>query len=343
MPAATPVAGWDTGSMLPPLNDLLTTARVVALPLNTRFRGIDVREALITHGPNGWSEFSPFVEYADAEASAWLRATIDYGWAPLPPALRDWVRVNATVPAVAAEQVAGVLDRFPGCRTAKVKVAQAGETLADEIARVRAVREVLGPEGRIRVDANGLWNVDEAEHAIHALAEFDLEYVEQPCASVDELAAIRRRVKYMGVPIAADESVRKASDPLAVAEAGAADVLIVKAQPLGGITAAAKIVRRAGLPVVVSSALDTSVGIAMGAHLAACIPDWEYDCGLGTAALLAADVTDQPLLPEHGMIPVRRVEVSEQLLGRLTASADRTAWWLERLTRCYRLLEQAAE
>jgi O-succinylbenzoate synthase len=323
---------------LPSLDDLFATARVVALPMVTRFRGITTREAVLVEGPNGWSEFSPFVEYDDEESAAWLAATLDFGWGRMPDLLRSSIRVNATVPAVAARDTAAVLARFPGCRTAKVKVADPGQSLNDDIARVRAVREILGPEGRIRVDANALWNVDEAEHAIHALAEFDLEYVEQPCATIDELADIRKRTKYMGVPIAADESVRKASDPLAVARAGAADVLIIKAQPLGGITAALRIVAEAGLPVVVSSALDTSIGLSMGTHLAAAIPDLEYDCGLGTAALLAGDVTGEPLLPAGGDVPVRRVEPDGALLDRYAADAERRDWWLERLSRCLRLL-----
>jgi O-succinylbenzoate synthase len=323
---------------LPSLDDLFATARVVALPMVTRFRGITTREAVLVEGPNGWSEFSPFVEYDDEESAAWLAATLDFGWGRMPDLLRSSIRVNATVPAVAARDTAAVLARFPGCRTAKVKVADPGQSLNDDIARVRAVREILGPEGRIRVDANALWNVDEAEHAIHALAEFDLEYVEQPCATIDELADIRKRTKYMGVPIAADESVRKASDPLAVARAGAADVLIIKAQPLGGITAALRIVAEAGLPVVVSSALDTSIGLSMGTHLAAAIPDLEYDCGLGTAALLAGDVTGEPLVPAGGDVPVRRVEPDGALLDRYAADAERRDWWLERLSRCLRLL-----
>ena len=325
----------DDAATVPPLSDLLATARVVALPLVTRFRGIDVREALLLEGPQGWTEFSPFAEYDDAEASAWLAAAIDYGWNAPPPALRDRIAVNATVPAVDPDSVPAVLARFPGCRTAKVKVAGGDETLEQEIARVRAVREALGPEGRVRLDANGGWNVDEAEHAIHALAPFDLEYVEQPCPTVEELAEIRRRTKYMGIPIAADESVRRADDPLAVAEAGAADLLVIKAQPLGGIRRALDIVGRAGLPVVVSSALETSVGLAMGAQLAASVPDLDYDCGLGTASLLAADVTRDPLVPRDGAIDVRRVDPDPALLDRHAADAERTAWWLARLERCH--------
>jgi O-succinylbenzoate synthase len=328
--------------MLPELADLLGTARVVQLPMRSRFRGITLREAVLFEGPEGWTEFSPFVEYGDHEAAAWLHAAIDFGWRRTPTLLRDTISVNATVPAVAAADVAAVLGRYPGTRTAKVKVAEPGQALADDVARVRAVREHLGPEGRVRIDANALWNVDEAEHAIHALAPFDLEYVEQPCASVEELAEIRRRTRYMDIPIAADESVRKASDPLAVARAGAADLLVIKAQPLGGIHSALRIVAEAGLPVVVSSALDTSVGIAMGAHLAAAIPDLDFDCGLGTVAMFEHDVAVEPLVPADGAIPVVRPEVSRAQLDRLTATDDRRDWWLDRVRRCYRVVEHAA-
>jgi O-succinylbenzoate synthase len=323
-----------------PLADLLATTRVVSLPMSTRFRGIDTREALLFEGPAGWTEFSPFVEYGDEEATAWLTAAIDFGWREpeLPVGAATRIRVNATLPAVSAGAVEGILARFPGCRTVKVKVAEAGQSLADDLARVSRTRELLGPDGRIRIDANGGWNVDEAEHAIHTLAPFDLEYVEQPCATVDELAQIRKRVKYMGMPIAADESVRKAEDPVAVARAGAADILIVKAQPLGGIARSLEIIADAGLPVVVSSAIDTSVGLSMGAYLAASIPGLEFDCGLGTAALLTADVTRRPLLPSDGQVDVRRAQVDARLLDDYAASPERTRWWLDRLARVHALL-----
>ncbi|MEU1971164.1 o-succinylbenzoate synthase [Microbacterium sp. NPDC019599] len=324
---------------LPPLTEILASARVVALPLATRFRGVDVREAVLFEGPEGWTEFSPFAEYDDGEAATWLAAAVDFGWAPQPAAVRAEIPVNATVPAVAAASVPDVLARFDGCRTAKVKVAERGQILADDVSRVRAVREAMGPEGRIRVDANGAWNLDEAEHAVHALAEFDLEYVEQPCATIEELGELRRRVKYMGVPIAADESVRKAEDPLAVARAGAADLLVIKAQPLGGVRRALAIVAEAGLPAVVSSALDTSVGLAMGVALAAALPDLDYDCGLGTASLFTADVVEPALTPRGGALPVGRVSPDAGLLAAHEASAERGDWWLERIARCHALLE----
>jgi O-succinylbenzoate synthase len=327
---------------LPPLDDVLARARVVSLPLVTRFRGVEVREAVLLEGPEGWSEFSPFLEYDDAEAATWLAAAIDFGWMPQPTPLRSVVGVNATVPAVDAASVAGVLARFDGCRTAKVKVAEPGQTLADDVARVRAVRAVMGPEGRVRVDANGAWNLDEAERAVHALAEFDLEYIEQPCATIDELAQLRDRIRYMDIPIAADESVRKASDPLAVARAGAADLIVVKVQPLGGVRRALDIVAEAGLPAVVSSALDTSVGLGMGVALAAALPDLSYDCGLGTGALFGTDVTDPALVPHDGSLPVGRVTPDPRLLAAAEASPDRVAWWEARIARCYDVLSVTA-
>lgn len=327
--------------MLPDLADLLADAHVVALPMRVRFRGITTREAVVLRGPAGWTEFSPFVEYDDAEAAAWLRATVDFGWTDHEPAA-DSVPVNATVPAIAADDVADLLARYPGCTTAKVKVAEPGTTVDDDVARVAAVRRVMGPEAAVRVDANGLWSVEQAAAALERLAPFDLQYAEQPCATVPELAELRSRIAGLGVRVAADESVRKASDPLAVARAGAADVLVVKAQPLGGITAARAVIADAGLPCVVSSALDTSVGLGMGAFLAASAMTPGYAAGLGTAAMFAGDVTADPLLPVGGRVPVRRVDVAAELVERYAASPERTAWWRERLTRVHTVLAAAA-
>jgi O-succinylbenzoate synthase len=328
--------------MLPSLTDLVSTARVVRIPLATTFRGIDFREAVLFEGPRGWSEFSPFLEYDDTEAATWLAGAVSFAYDPEPVRLRDSVSVNATLPAVGTGEVDEILDRFGPCRTVKIKVAERGQTIEDDVERVAATRARMGPAGRIRIDANGGWGVDEAEHAIHALAHYDLEYVEQPCASVPELADIRHRVKHLGIPIAADESVRKAADPLAVARAGAADILVIKAQPLGGISAAQRIVASAWLPAVVSSALETSVGISMGLHLAAALPTQEFDCGLATVALLESDVTNSPLIPEHGELEVRRVIPDAAMLQRLAASTPRTEWWLERLERCYAIATATA-
>ena len=299
----------DAAASLPPLDELLASARVVALPLATRFRGIDVREAVLFEGPEGWTEFSPFTEYDDDEASTWLAAAIDFGWMPQPAPLRSEIPVNATVPAVAAASVPEVLARFDGCRTAKVKVAEPGQRLADDIARVaRRARRRSASRAASASTPTAAWNVDEAEHAIHALAEYDLEYAEQPCATVDELAELRRRVKYMGIPIAADESVRKAADPLAVARAGAADLLVIKVQPLGGVRRALDIVAEAGLPAVVSSALDTSVGLVDGRS-----PSPPRSPSSTTTAGSARHRSSRrmsrrpPLAPRAGVLPVGRV------------------------------------
>lgn len=334
MTAATPA--------LPPLEDVLARTRVVSIPTRTKFRGISTREAALIEGPQGWTEFSPFVEYEDAEAAAWLNAALEFGWSKPPETRRTNIDVNATMPAVDASDVPDILARFPGCNTVKVKVAESGQTFADDLARVRAVREALGPNGKIRLDANGGWQLIEADTAIRSLARFDLDYVEQPCAEIAELAVLRERLGGL-VRIAADESVRKASDPLTVARAGAADLLIVKVQPLGGISRALDVIQHAGMPVVVSSALETSVGISMGAHLAAALPDHLIAgaSGLGTVALLRGDVVPDSLVPRFGSIPVRRVVPERLLLAQYRASSYRDGWWRERITRCHALLEAA--
>lgn len=332
-----------TQQPLPPLQEVLDCARMVAIPTHTRFRGVSVREAVILDSPRGASEFSPFVEYDDTEAASWLAAALDFGWQDQPAALREVIEVNATIPAVSAGDVPKILARFPGCRTAKVKVAERGQSLAADVARVRAVREAMGDAAKVRIDANAGWSVTEAVAALTALSPFDIDYAEQPCATVPELAAVRDQLGAAGIPvrIAADESVRKADDPLAVARSGAADLLIIKAQPLGGVTRALDIVAQAGLPVVISSALDTSVGISMGLYLAAALPAGSLAgaCGLGTVALLDGDVTADSLLPVDGGIAVRRPRLDAELLARHAASHERTQWWRDRIARCYTVLE----
>ena len=325
---------------LPPLPELLATLRVVSIPLRLRFRGLQHREAALLHGPAGWGEFSPFLEYDAVESSRWLASAIESAYAGWPPPLRTSVPVNATVPAVAAAAVAGVLARYDGCRTAKVKVAEQGQTLDDDVARVAAVRDVLGADARVRVDANGGWTVPEAVRAIAALAEHGLEYVEQPCASVDELVDLRTalRQQRIQVLVAADESVRKADDPLRVARLGAADLVVVKVAPLGGVRAALDIAQRCGLPAVVSSAIDTSVGISAGAALAAALPELPFACGLGTIELLADDVVTVPVVPVGGEIPVGVTTVDEESLARLAASPDREQWWRARIAAAHAVL-----
>ena len=303
---------------------------VFSIPMRTRFRGITAREGMLLRGDAGWGEFSPFLEYDATVALPWLRAAreaADQGW---PAPLRDRVPVNVTVPAVGPEQAAAIVRAGNGCRTAKVKVAEPGQSLAEEQARLEAVRDALGPAGRIRVDANGLWSVDEAVAAIRLLdrAAGGLEYVEQPCAAVEDLAKVRRRV---GVKVAADESIRRAEDPYRVRDLEAADVAVLKVQPLGGVRACLRIAEDIGLPVVVSSALETSVGIAAGVALAAALPELPYACGLATVQLLTDDVAVEPLLPRDGALPVVRPEVDPAALGRLRAGDERRVHWEQRI------------
>lgn len=325
---------------LPPLGEVLAAMHVVAIPLRVRFRGVQVREAALLQGAAGWGEFAPFPEYAPPEGARWLLAAVEAAWEGWPPPHRVRIPVNATVPAVPAAAVPGVLARFPGCSTAKVKVAQAGQALADDLSRVAAVRETLGPRGRIRVDANGAWDVAQASDALGALAAYGLEYAEQPCLTVEELAQLRTGLARRGVDVrvAADESIRRAEDPLRVAREGAADLVVVKAAPLGGVRRALEVVAGCGLPAVVSSALDTSVGMAAGAALAAALPDLPYACGLGTVALLEGDVTGDPLTPERGSVAVRPVTADPALLERWAAAQDRQAWWRQRVADCHAVL-----
>ena len=302
------------------------------------FRGVLAREALLLRGPAGWGEFSPFLEYDDAEASRWLAAAVEAAWHGWPAPVREQIPVNATVPAVPAAEVAGVLTRFPGCTTAKVKVAETGQTLADDLDRVAAVRDVLGAAGRIRVDANGGWTVGAATDALTALAPYGLEYAEQPCATVEELVDLRVALARarVDVLIAADESVRKAEDPLLVARAGAADVVVLKVAPLSGVRPALAVAEQCGLPVVVSSALDTAVGIRAGLALAAALPCLPYACGLATGSLMTADVAELRLV--DGALPVGDVVPDPEQLAAFAAPPDRRDWWLHRLRRCGKLL-----
>ncbi|WP_218711308.1 o-succinylbenzoate synthase [Arthrobacter sp. BF1] len=320
----------------PPLDEILANAHVVALPMKVKFRGVLVREVMVFSGPAGWAEFSPFVEYDDVESARWMASALEAGWLGHPAPVRDWVPVNATVPAVSAEQVPQVLANFDGAQTVKVKVAEAGQSLREDAARVGAVRHLL-PEAKIRIDANGGWDVDQAVQALRLLSVFGLEYAEQPVASIAEMAAVRRAVNG-SVLIAADESVRKATDPLAVARAGAADLLVIKAAPLGGVRRALEIVAEAGLPAVVSSALDSSVGISTGLALAAALPELPYACGLGTVSLMAGDISEPSLVAEDGGMHPREVVANPELLELFAAPAERRDWWMERLRRCHALL-----
>jgi O-succinylbenzoate synthase len=306
-----------------------------ALHLKNRFRGITVREGMLFEGPAGWAEWSPFQDYDDATCVAWLRAAREAARDGWPAPVRDVVPVNCTVPAVDPSRAAEIV-RTSGCGTAKVKVAEPGQSLADDLARVEAVRDAIGPGGRVRIDANGGWSVDEAVRNLEELGRFDLEYVEQPCASVYDLAAVRRRVDVL---VAADESIRRAEDPLLVRKLEAADIAVLKVQPIGGVRACLDIAEQIGLPVVVSSALETSIGIAAGVALAAALPELPYACGLATVAMFRSDVVADPLLPVNGLLPVVRSEPDPALLAAATAEPATIAAWEARLARVTSLLD----
>lgn len=319
-----------------------------SVALRSRFRGVVRREVMLLRGPLGWGEFAPFPEYGDAESARWLAAALEAGWVGWPQPVRQRVPVNATVPAVPPSQVGEILARYDGCTTAKVKVAEPGQLLARDLDRVAEVRAVMGPAARIRVDANGGWSVDQARQAIGRLAAYDLEYAEQPCASVPELAELRRLLARdrVDVPIAADESIRRADDPVRVAREEAADLVVVKVAPLGGVAAALRVVEDCGLPAVVSSALDTSIGIAAGVALAAALPALEHACGLGTVELLSSDVVPTPLRPVGGSIAVADAQsVASGILevkGLTPFPPERARWWQERARRCAELLAEEA-
>lgn len=303
-----------------------------SIPMTTRFRGITERDGLLLHGPAGWSEFSPFWDYDAEESAAWLRAALADATTERPAPLRDQIEVNATipvVPAVLAHRIATV----GGARTAKIKVADPGSTLAEDAERLEAVRDAMGPAARLRIDANAAWTLDEALTALPVLerAAGGLEYAEQPCAELADLAALRRA---LGIPIAADESVRRAEDPLLVARAEAADLLVMKVQPLGGVQRCLELAEQAGLPVVVSSALESSVGLSAGLALAAALPELPYACGLATATLLTGDLVDAPLRAAQGVLPVDRPAPAPEQLERHAADAELTTRWEQRLDAC---------
>jgi O-succinylbenzoate synthase len=312
------ITGAGAGAALQP--------RVYRIPLRTRFRGIDVRDGVLLRGPAGWGEFSPFWDYAAPESRRWWDAAVEAACAGWPDPRRSSVPVNVTVPAVDPARAHEIV-AASGCRTAKVKVAEPGQLPAEDRARLEAVRDAIGPSGAVRVDANGAWDVDTAAAR---LAELDravgLEYAEQPCAALADLAALRRRVE---VPIAVDEGVRRSADPRRVDLREAADVVVLKVQPLGGVRAALEVAEAHGLPCVVSSALESSVGIAAGVALAAALPELPFACGLATVALLTDDVTSAPLLPVDGALEVRRPEPDR--LDAVAADDDTAGRWAARL------------
>ena len=305
---------------------LLDTLRVIALPMKTKFRGITVREVALIKGPHGWGEFSPFLEYDDGESAPWLASAIEAATTPKPKLYRTSVAINGTIPALnEPADLKRVVDSFPGVTSFKVK---AGNDLAEDLARVNVIRN-LQPQAKIRIDVNGLWSVDQAEAFLSAVG--DIEYVEQPCATIEELRELKSRTS---VKIVGDEVLRKAADPFAIDLTGAIDYLMLKVQPLGGIKRAHAIAEHHNLPVVVSSALESAVGNNYGLTLAASFEEMNFDCGLGTGSLLAADVAHLPIV--DGKMEI--TEFEPQLAG-LDVASDRFEWWKNRIMRTAELLQ----
>jgi o-succinylbenzoate synthase len=313
------------------IDQLLASMQVVALPLKSKFRGITVREVALFQGPDGWGEFAPFLEYDDRESSTWLLSAIDAATNPAPMAYRGFVKVNATLPALnSAKEIEELLQSFAGCDTVKIKV---GENLAEDIGRVARVRALL-PKAKLRLDVNGGWKVDQALVSLYAIYEEvgSLEYVEQPCASLEELRRLKEKL-VVDIKITGDEVIRKAADPFAIDLQDAVDVLMLKAAPLGGITRAREIAAHHKLPVVVSSALDSAVGISYGLQLAASLPTLDYACGLATGQLLSADIAELPLL--NGQLEVKALSPDADLLAKYAVPVERLTWWKERTKRAF--------
>ena len=310
---------------------LLETMRVVALPTRTNFRGISVREVALFQGEYGWGEFSPFLEYDYKESAPWLMCAIEAATKPAPKLYRASVKVNGTIPALNnPADIEGIVESFPGVQTFKVKV---GENLAEDIARLAKVRS-LRPKAKLRIDVNGTWSVQEAVTNLRAIYENigSLEYVEQPCATGEELRELKEKLK-VDMKIAGDEVLRKASDPFAVDLNSAIDILMLKVQPLGGIARAHKLAEHHKLPVVISSALESAVGINYGLQLAASFPEMDFDCGLGTGSLLSANVADLPIV--NGEIQITEVEPD---FAGLEVAPERYEWWKNRVMKTAELL-----
>ena len=339
--------------MVPDLADVLAVTTAFALPMRRQFRGVDLREGVLIHGPSGWGEWAPFPEYGDDVAAVWLAGALEAAFGSWPAPVRDRIPVNAIIPGTGAQDAYAMTCaavRETGCTTVKVKVGERGaglSTISQDVARVSAVHAALvdcgvRAQGAIRIDANTVWTLDEATEALTLLddAAGGLDYAEQPCATLVELAALRTRVS---VRIAADESIRTADDPMRAAAEGAIDLIVVKATPLGGVQRALDVVAAAGVPCVVSGALDSAVGLAAGIALAAALPTLDGACGLGTGALLAADVVRTPLVPTDGSLPVGRIAPDAEALAAATdrMSRDRATWWFERLHRAYAHLGQS--
>jgi O-succinylbenzoate synthase len=311
--------------------ELFSTMRVVALPTKTNFRGINIREVALFKGEYGWGEFSPFLEYGHEEAAPWLMCAIEAATKPRPKLYRTSVKVNGTIPAINdPADIERIFNSFPGVETFKVKV---GDNLSEDIARLAKVR-ALAPKAKLRIDVNGNWDVATAITNLRSIFENigPLEYAEQPCATIEELRELKEKLQ-VNIPIVGDEVLRKASDPFAVDLSGAIDILALKVQPLGGIARAHQLADHHKLPVVVSSALESAVGINYGLQLAASFAELNFDCGLGTGSLLSVNVAELPIV--NGEIEIKDFEPD---FDALEVAPDRYEWWKNRVMKTWELI-----
>jgi O-succinylbenzoate synthase len=306
--------------------------------MRTTFRSLDVRETALIKGESGWGEFAPFVEYSDQESLPWLESAIEAADKALSPALRESIPINATVPASNDEaEIEQILSWYPGVDTVKIKV---GTGIKEDLARIKAARKYL-PKAKIRIDVNGSWRVDDAFININAIYEVTgdlLEYVEQPVASLDELKQLKEGMS-VDVKIAGDEVLRKAKDPFAISLDGAIDILMLKVSPLGGIKRAMDLASHHKLPVVISSALESAVGISNGLALAARVPNLDYACGLGTSALFNQDISDIPIV--NGAIKAANYPIDLDRVERYELKGERLEWWRNRISRVWNLRRPA--
>ena len=320
------------------LEGALASLRVLALPMRTTFRSLDIRETALFKGENGWGEFAPFVEYSDQESLPWLESAIEAADKALSPALRESIPINATVPASNDEsEIEQILSWYPGVATVKIKV---GTGIKGDLARVQEVRKHL-PKAKVRIDVNGSWIVKEALSNINTIYEVTgdlLEYVEQPVASLDELKQLKEGMS-VDVKIAGDEVLRKAKDPFAISLDGAIDILMLKVSPLGGIKRAMDLASHHKLPVVISSALESAVGISYGLALAARVPNLDYACGLGTSALFNQDISDIPIV--NGAIKAANYPIDLDRVERYELKGERLEWWRNRISRVWNLRRTA--
>ena len=320
------------------LEEALASLRVLALPMRTTFRSLDIRETALFKGENGWGEFAPFVEYSDQESLPWLESAIEAADKPLSLALRESIPINATVPASNDEaEIEQILSWYPGVDTVKIKV---GTGIQEDLVRIAVVRKHL-PKAKIRIDVNGSWSVKEALLNVNAIYEVTgdlLEYVEQPVTSLDELKQLKEGMR-VDLKIAGDEVLRKAKDPFAISLDGAIDILMLKVSPLGGIKRAMDLASHHKLPVVISSALESAVGISYGLALAARVPNLDYACGLGTSALFNQDVSDIPIA--NGAIKAANYPIDLDRVERYELKGERLEWWRNRISRVWNLRRPA--